>query len=69
MRETSTSPQSGERDDPGADMDCEAGDVVVVDFDLAGVHTGADLDPEALYAVADRAARTTRRGPVRRNER
>ena len=52
--ETSTSPASGERRDPRADVDREPGDVVRLHLDLAGVDARPDLEPELADRVADR---------------
>jgi hypothetical protein len=39
---------------PRADVDREPAEVVASDLDLAGVHAGADLDPEGSDPVAGR---------------
>ena len=53
---------AGERRDPCADVDREAGDVVRLDLDLADVEPGPDLEPELGDLVADRRGTADRPG-------
>ena len=69
MLETSTSPGSARRPDPGADVDRHAADVVADQLDLAGVDPGPHVDPEAGDIVLDRAGAADRpRRPVEGGE-
>ena len=43
-----------ERRDALGEVHPESGDVVAASFDLAGVHAGADPEPEPVDVVADR---------------
>ena len=66
---TSTSPGAGERRDARADVHRDAGDVVALQLDLAGVEPGAHLDAQRPRRRGDRVrARDRARRPVERGE-
>jgi hypothetical protein len=50
----------GQPSDTRADVDGETRDLFLTALDLARVHTGANLQPEASHAVADRASAAER---------